>query len=1545
MAKHISVSLPKLASVSHASKRKHLASDISRSYNSLYDPGFEHDACGVAAIADITGRRSHAIITQSLIALNNLKHRGSHGFEENTGDGAGIVLQIPHTFFKEETKRLGFALPRQGAYAVGVLFLPKVAKVRKQYEEICEQIITRMKMDVLGYRTVPVNNRSIGMTAKNSEPFIRQIFIAKGKEIRTIKTFERMLYITRRMIENAIAQSDLPYQESFYIPSFSAKTTVYKGMLSSEQIEAYYPDLVNSAFKSAFAIVHQRFSTNTFPSWALAHPFRYLAHNGEINTLRGNKNWMHAREHLFASPKFGKYMKNILPVIQDGSDSSSLDNVLELLIQSGMSLPHALMMLIPEPWLNHKTMSRTKRAFYNYHSSLMEPWDGPALVVCTDGDLVAAVLDRNGLRPARYYVTKNNKVIMASEVGVIPLPPRQILTKGRLRPGRMLLIDTKRKKIIADEELKETIAMQKPYNEWLTKYRIRLEDIPNPRPQKIKTEKDLVQRQQLFGYTVEEQRIILTPMAKTGKEAMGSMGNDTPIAVLSQKPQMLFNYFKQLFAQVTNPPLDAIREELVTSMQVLLGSERNLLRPTAKSCRRIELLSPIISKKDLDKLIAFRKSGFKTKVLPILFPVNKGSKGPQQAMQQLYSEANRAIRNGYTILVLSDKGANRQLAPIPSLLAVAGLHHHLIRSGIREKVSIIVSCGDARDIHHFATLIGYGASAINPYLALATIRQMINDDIISLDKEVAMQNYMKAASDGILKVMSKMGISTLNAYRGAQVFEAIGLNKTVIDMYFTNTSSRIGGVGLEEIAREVLLRHEQAFTRRVVNKREIDIGGEYQWRRGGRRHLYSPEVIAKLQHATRTNQYSTFKEYTELVDNLSKNQATLRGLFALKKKRKPIPLSEVESKEKIIRRFTTGAMSFGSLSPEAHETIAIAMNRLGGKSNTGEGGEDPARNIPDDNGDLRRSAIKQVASGRFGVTSEYLVNASEIQIKMAQGAKPGEGGQLPGEKVYPWIAKVRHTVAGVGLISPPPHHDIYSIEDLCQLIYDLKNANPTARISVKLAAEVGVGTVAAGVAKAFSDAVIISGHEGGTGAAPMTSIKSTGIPWEIGLAETQQVLMKNGLRSRIVVQTDGHLKTGRDVIIAALLGAEEYGFATAPLVVLGCVMMRVCHLDTCPVGIATQNPELRKRFTGQPEHLINFFTFLAEEVREYMAQLGFRTMDEMIGKVEMLDFQPALSHWKAKGLDLTPLLHMPTDSTAPRRCIVKQNHGLRKVLDHQLIKLSRNTLRHPKRIRKTFRIKNTDRTVGTMLGYEITKRYGDKGLADDTIRLTFTGSAGQSFGAFIPKGLTMVLQGDGNDHVGKGLSGGKIIVYPINNKRFIPEENIIIGNVALYGATSGEAYINGIAGERFAVRNSGAVAVVEGVGDHGCEYMTGGTAVILGEVGRNFAAGMSGGVAYILDNANLIKQNYNSAMVELEKITSEDENILQSLITRHQRFTKSPKAETILQNWDEFKRYFVKVIPKEYKQMEKTNQSESGETSQIYKQIEKDSVKSFKAKE
>ena len=1505
-------------------KREELQATCKRPYGmpdaeGLYDPSFEKDACGVAFVVDIKGRKSSDVVQKALLALQNLLHRGAVGAEKNTGDGSGILIQIPHNFLKAECLKLGFELPEPGEYAVGMVFLPKVEEQAKSCQELFEQEIRRAGQKVLGWRDVPQDNSMIGDIARSGEPLMRQVFIGKGEAIEDEEHFERVLYLIRRRVEKAVDNSNIPSKDMFYVPSLSCRTLVYKGMLSADQLPAYFADLRSPLLESAIALVHQRFSTNTFPTWSLAHPFRMLAHNGEINTLRGNINWMRAREGQMESELFGDDLRDILPVIQEGgSDSATLDNVLELLVRAGRSLPHAMMMLIPEAWSGHEGMSEIKKNFYDYHASLMEPWDGPAAVAFTDGRLVGAVLDRNGLRPARYYVTKDDQVILASEVGVLDIAPEDVVYKGRIEPGKMLLIDTVEGRIVDDAELKARIASEKPYGRWLSENRVKIDDLPAPPHVPEPDHNTVLQRQQIFGYTHEENRIIIIPMAKNGEEPVGSMGTDTPIAVLSERPQLLFNYFKQLFAQVTNPPLDAIREELVTSVDTLLGPEKNLLKPEPDSCRQIEIPSPIIDNEQLAAIINFEAPGFKTKVLPMLFSARDGVKGLERALDKLFEEADKAIDEGYTILVLSDRGVNKDLAPIPSLLATAGLHHHLVRNGKRTKVGLIVETGEAREVHHYCLLIGYGAGCINPYLAFETIDDLIRDGhITGIDHATAVKKYIKAVNKGVLKVMSKMGISTLQSYRGAQIFEAIGLNQEVVQKYFTGTPSRIGGVGLDVIAEEALARHRRAFPERPIpGQPDLEWGGEYQWRRDGEYHMYNPETIAKLQYATRSGQYNIFKEYSRLIDDQSRKLATLRGLFELKFSDKPVPLDEVEPVESIVKRFATGAMSFGSISQEAHETLAIAMNRIGGKSNTGEGGEDPARYIPDPNGDSRRSAIKQVASGRFGVTSEYLVNADEIQIKMAQGAKPGEGGQLPGNKVYPWIAKVRHSTPGVGLISPPPHHDIYSIEDLAQLIYDLKNSNPRARISVKLVAEVGVGTVAAGVAKAHADVVLISGHDGGTGASPISSLKHAGIPWELGLAETQQVLVKNNLRSRIVVQVDGHLKTGRDVVIAALLGAEEFGFATAPLVVLGCIMMRVCHLNTCPVGIATQDPVLRKRFAGKPEYVQNFFYFIAQEVRELMAQLGFRTMDEMIGRIDKLDIRPAVNHWKAKGVDLSSILHQPEEyKYYAIRCTESQYHGLETALDNQLIELCKDSLENGTPIRIEMPIRNVNRTVGTMLGSELTRRHGGKGLPDDTIHIKFRGSAGQSFGAFLPKGITLELEGDANDHVGKGLSGGKIIAYPPSESRFVPEENILIGNVALYGATSGEAYFRGKAGERFAVRNSGAHAVVEGVGDHGCEYMTGGRVVVLGKTGRNFAAGMSGGIAYVLNEDGNFERRCNLEMVELEGLEEDDIETIHRMIQKHYEYTNSSVAAKILDNWDYYLPMFVKVMPKDYKRV------------------------------
>ena len=1485
----------------------------------LYDPAHEHDSCGVGFVVDIKGRKSHAIVLHALTVLKNLMHRGACGCEPNTGDGAGILIQMPHAFLSRECAKLGIALPAPGQYGAGLVFLPRDPLHARRCQETFEGIIKEEGQILLGWRTVPTDDSPIGPTAKSVEPHFKQIFIGRGPSLGDDQAFERRLYVIRKRVEHAIWNTEMPDRKFFYLPSLSSRTLIYKGMLSANQIETMYPDITDPAVESALALVHQRFSTNTFPSWPLAHPYRYIAHNGEINTLRGNINWMHAREALCESERLPD-LKKILPiVIEGGSDSAIFDNVLEFLHMAGRPLPHAVLMMIPEPWSGHESMSEDRKAFYEYHGCVMEPWDGPASIAFTDGTVIGAVLDRNGLRPSRYYVTKDGLVVMASEVGVLDIPPENVLLKERLHPGRIFLVDTAEGRIIDDEEIKQRYASQHPYRQWLKENLVPLEELPPPPHLPEPDHETVLKRQQAFGYTHEDLRILMAPMALNGEEPVGSMGTDTSLAVLSNRPRLLYDYFKQLFAQVTNPPLDCIREELVTQMATGIGPERNLLKPAPESCRHLKLKSPILDNEEVAKIRHMDRPGFRATTIPILFPVADGAEGLARAMEELCRKASAAASEGYTFIILSDRGVNHHLAPIPALLATAGVHHHLVREGTRCKVGLVIESGEPREVHHAALLIGYGAGAINPYLAFETLDDMIREGLLEgIDHKKAVKNYIKSLNKGVLKVMSKMGISTIESYRGAQIFEAIGLNKQFVDKYFTWTASRIGGIGIDVVATEIALRHRKAFPERPAGKPDLEWGGEYQWRREGEYHLFNPETVFKLQHATRAKHYKVFKEYTELVDNQSKNLCTLRGLFGFKFAEKPIPLEEVESVESVMKRFATGAMSYGSISQEAHETLAIAMNRLGGKSNTGEGGEDPARYKRDPNGDSRRSAVKQVASGRFGVTSEYLVNADDLQIKMAQGAKPGEGGQLPGHKVYPWIAKVRYSTPGVGLISPPPHHDIYSIEDLAQLIHDLKNANPRARIHVKLVAEVGVGTVAAGVSKAHSDVVLISGHDGGTGASPLTSIKHGGVPWELGLAETQQVLVLNKLRDRIVVQVDGQMKTGRDVVIAALLGAEEYGFSTAPLVVMGCVMMRVCHLNTCPVGIATQDPELRKKFTGKPEFVENFFRFIGEEVREYMAKLGFRTMDEMIGHVEKLNVKEAVDHWKARGLDFASILYRPdVGPDVAIRKVREQDHGLEKSMDvTMLVPLCRDALekKTPEDLRLP--IRNVHRTVGTILGHEITSRYGSEGLPTDTIRIHFTGSAGQSFGAFVPKGVTMILEGDSNDYLGKGLSGGKIIVYPPGGSTFAPEENILVGNVVLYGATSGEAYFRGVAGERFAVRNSGAFAVVEGVGDHGCEYMTGGRVVVIGKTGRNFAAGMSGGVAYVLDEAGDFKRRCNLGMVDVEPLIAEDDiEEVRELLRRHVRYTQSDVAEKILASWEAMQPKFVKIMPKDYKRI------------------------------
>ena len=1487
----------------------------------LYDPDFEHDSCGAGFVVNIKGKKSHEIVSQALTILRNLAHRGACGSEANSGDGAGILLQVPHTFLVREMALKGVTLPPAGFYGVGTAFLPPVAAMRETCIDILEAVTAEEGQKFLGWRDVPTDNSALGESAIAAQPFIRQFFIGRGENITDDAHFERKLCVIRKHSAHTVRKEGYGGSDKFYIPSLSARTLVYKGMLMPEQVEDFYPDLADPALESALALVHSRFSTNTFPSWERAHPYRMIAHNGEINTLRGNVNWMRARQVQFASALFGEDLPKMLPIINDeGSDSAMFDNCLEFLTLSGRSLPHAMMMMIPEPWTGHESMSAEKKAFYEYHSCLMEPWDGPASIGFTDGVQIGAVLDRNGLRPSRYYVTKDDLVIMASEVGVLDIAPERVLSKGRLQPGRMFLVDTVQGRIVADEEIKESIARENPYREWLDENLVKLSDLPEPKDVPTTTHETVLQRQQAFGYTFEDLRILMAPMARLGAEATGSMGNDTPLAVLSDKPQSLFNYFQQLFAQVTNPPIDCIREELVTSSAMTIGTERNLLDPKPANCNLIALGSPILTNNDLAKLRQIDRPGFQSVTLPILFPAGGGAEELVAAMDALCAQADAAIAAGQNILILSDRGLDHDHAAIPALLACAGLHHHLIRQGTRTQIGLVLESGEPREVHHFSLLVGYGVAAINPYLAFETIDDAIRENLLrDVTPDDAKKNYAKAAVKGIVKVISKMGISTIESYCGAQIFEAIGLHKSVIDRYFTRTASRIGGVGMDVLAHEATVRHARAFPARGGHPHSLDAGGQYQWRADGEYHLFSPQTIHKLQQAVRNADYAVFKEYSGLVNDQLEKRATLRGLLGLKLADASIPLDEVEPWTEIVKRFKTGAMSYGSISLEAHESLAIAMNRIGGKSNTGEGGEDPARYIPDANGDSRSSAIKQVASGRFGVTSHYLVNAQELQIKMAQGAKPGEGGQLPGSKVYPWIAKVRFSTPGVGLISPPPHHDIYSIEDLAELIHDLKNANTKARISVKLVAEVGVGTIAAGVAKAKADVVLISGHDGGTGASPQTSIKHAGIPWELGLAETHQTLVLNNLRSRIAVETDGQLKTGRDVVIAALLGAEEFGFATAPLVSLGCIMMRVCHLNTCPVGVATQNPELRKNYTGDPAHAVNFMRFIAEEVREIMALMGFRTLLEMVGHTDRLEADKAVDHWKTRGLDFSHLFYQPeVGDDVGRYKQIEQDHGLGLALDNTaLLALCAPALERGERVEATLPIKNINRVVGTIVGSELTRKYGAQGLPEDTIKLTFNGSAGQSFGAFIPSGMTLLLRGDTNDYLGKGLSGGKIVITPPPGSTFVPRENIIIGNTALYGATSGEVYIQGGAGERFAVRNSGADAVVESVGDHGCEYMTGGRVIVLGATGRNFAAGMSGGIAYVLDTDGDFATRCNKQMVGLEKMEdlAEIEEVRQ-MIRRYVEYTNADYAQGLLDRWEETVARFVKVIPNDYKRMQ-----------------------------
>jgi glutamate synthase (ferredoxin) len=1486
----------------------------------LYDPWFEHDACGVGFVVDMKGRKSHQTLRNALQVLINLDHRGASGSEINTGDGAGVLLQMPHKFFVETCKATRITLPGAGEYGCGLVYLPRNPTVRRKVEEKFEQVIQSEGQVFLGWRTVPTNSAALGDTALSCEPFMRQVFIGRGPGVADDLAFERKLYVIRKRAYSDIRTSTIPGSETWYVASLSMKTLIYKGMLLTTQLADYFPDLAHPAMETALAIVHSRFSTNTFPSWERAHPYRYIAHNGEINTLRGNINWMHARQALFECEAFGEDIKKILPIINPhGSDSSMFDNTLELLVLAGRPLAHAMMMMIPEPWSNHETMADDRRAFYQYHSCLMEPWDGPAAIAFTDGKQIGAILDRNGLRPSRYYVTKDGFVVVASEAGVLDFPPADVVQKGRIQPGRMFLVDTEQGRIIPDDEIKQEICNARPYREWLDQHLVHLSDLPDAPTVEQPDHETLLQRQIAFGYTNEDERIIIAPMAKDGVEAIGSMGNDSALAVLSNHPRLIYDYFKQLFAQVTNPPIDCIREEIITSAETRLGSEGNLLNPQPTACRRVELKWPILTNEEFAKIRRTDLPGLKIGVLPILFRTARGEKGLAKSMEELSIMARRMIEEEeINVLVLSDRGVTRDFAPIPALLAVAGLHHYLIREGLRTRVSLVIETGEAREVHHFSLLIGYGASAINPYVAFETIDDMIREGVLTgIDHKSACKNFVKAGSKGVIKVMSKMGISAIQSYRGAQVFEALGIRQDVIDHYFTWTPSRVGGVGLDVIAQEVLLRHHAAYPGRRVDSHVLPSGGLYQWRNDGEGHLFTPESIHALQKSVRTGNLAVFRQYSKLVNEQARSLCTLRSLLDFKTGT-PVPIEEVEPIEAIVKRFKTGAMSYGSISKEAHETLAIAMNRLGGKSNTGEGGEDSDRFTPMANGDSKNSAIKQVASGRFGVTSEYLVAAKELQIKMAQGAKPGEGGQLPGSKVYPWVAKTRHTTAGVGLISPPPHHDIYSIEDLAELIHDLKNGNRHARISVKLVSEVGVGTIAAGVAKAHADVVLISGYDGGTGASPQTSIQHAGLPWELGLAETHQTLVLNNLRSRIAVETDGQLKTGRDVMIAALLGAEEFGFATGPLVATGCIMMRVCHLNTCPAGIATQDPRLRAKYAGKPEHVVNFMTFIAQELRELMAQYGFRTIEEMVGRTDRLEPRKAITHWKAKGLDFSKILYQPdVGPEVGRFCSIKQDHGIDKSLDiTTLLDICAPAIERREKVVAELPIRNVHRVVGTITSYEVTKKYGAAGLPDDTIRIRFKGSAGQSFGAFMTRGMTFSIEGDANDYVGKGLSGGKIIIYPPADSTFKSEENIIVGNVALYGATAGEVYLRGMAGERFGVRNSGVNAVVEGVGDHACEYMTGGRVVVLGATGRNFAAGMSGGVAYVLDEAGDFASRSNTQMVGLEKVeTAAEIAELRAMIAQHLAYTKSPRAKLVLDQWETMVPKFVKVLPKDYKRM------------------------------
>ncbi|RXK87175.1 glutamate synthase large subunit [Filimonas effusa] len=1502
---------------------------VQNRHEGLYDPSFEHDACGIGFVANIKGNKSHQIISDALTVLENMEHRGACGCENNTGDGAGIMIQMPHEFFFDECIKLGVHLPAYGKYAVGVLFFPKEIRLREECREIFNRSAEKLGLELLAYRKVPVNTSDIGATALSVEPEIEHVFIACPDHISNPEDFERKLFVLRNYASHTINNTVKKDPIGFYVASLSYKTVVYKGQLTSGQVRNYFNDLSNKRVVSAFGLVHSRFATNTFPSWKLAQPFRYIAHNGEINTLQGNLNWLKTSENGFTSPFFSKEeMDMVLPIVMsEQSDSACLDNMIELLTLTGRSLPHVMMMLIPEAWDGNEHMDATKKAFYEYHATMMEPWDGPASISFTNGKMIGATLDRNGLRPSRYCVTNDDRVIMASETGALPVDPATIIENGRLQPGKMFVVDMEQGRIISDTELKQTICSQKPYAEWLNKYKIRLEELPEPRVLFTHLESDQIFKyQKAFGYSTEDLDTIIAPMAVDGKEPIGSMGTDAPLAVLSDQPQHLSHYFKQLFAQVTNPPIDPIRERMVMSLATFVGNNGNLLVEDPLTCHSVVLKHPVLNNHELEKLRSIDTGIFQAKTLQTYFRANGKPGALKAGIERLCRYAVDAVNDGFEVIILSDRAIDSDHAPIPMLLAVSAVHHHLIRKGLRSQIGIVVEAGDVWEVHHFACLIGFGATAINPYLALSSIRDMQLSGKLqtTLDHEQLKKNYIKAVCEGLLKVFSKMGISTLQSYQGAQIFEIIGINREVVDKYFTNATSRIEGLGLDEIARETLAKHNLAFSRTEIPVDRLPVGGLYQWKRKGEFHLFNPQTIHLLQHATKTGDYTTFKKYTKLVNDQSERAATLRSLFQFKRTRPSISIDEVEPAEGIYKRFATGAMSFGSISWEAHTTLAIAMNRLGGKSNTGEGGEDEQRYNLLPNGDSMRSAIKQVASARFGVTSQYLTEADELQIKMAQGAKPGEGGQLPGHKVDDWIGKTRHSTPGVGLISPPPHHDIYSIEDLAQLIFDLKNANRAARINVKLVSKAGVGTIAAGVAKAKADVILIAGHDGGTGASPISSIKHAGLPWELGLAETHQTLVRNKLRSRVVVQADGQMKTGRDIAIAALLGAEEWGVATAALVVEGCIMMRKCHLNTCPVGVATQDPELRSRFSGDPEHVINFFKFIVQELREIMAELGYKTVNEMVGQVENLEMRDNITHWKTSKINLSPVLYKePASEYTGLYNQESQDHGIADVLDWKLLEAAKPALEKKEKVTASFNIRNTDRTIGTILSNEITKRYKAEGLPDTTIHFKYTGTAGQSFAAFNTKGITHELEGDANDYFGKGLSGSKLIVYPSKKASFKPEDNIIIGNTAFYGATSGEAYIRGKAGERFCVRNSGAKVVVEGVGDHGCEYMTGGVAVVLGPTGRNFGAGMSGGIAFVYDVTGNFASLCNTEMVDLDPLDHEDAALLKQMITQHYNTTGSTVAKFVLDDFESQLHHFLKVFPRDYKAVLQTQKTKT----------------------